>query len=40
MLHNFFWGGPCSGQNQVGGPWATARLAHANDHHWFSENLD
>ena len=32
-LCNFF-GGPCSTQNQMGGPWATARLANANDHLW------
>ena len=34
MLRIFFLGGRgCSVRNQVGGPRATARLAHANDHH-------
>ena len=39
MLRNFFWGGPCSAQNQVGGARATARLAHANDHHCHIERV-
>ena len=34
----FFWGGPCSTQNQVGEPRATALLAHANDHHCYLLN--